>query len=436
MYLLFIVTSIILMTLSIKVFKKKINPCTVYCLIWFIALSLHDSGLIYFEKLSIKAYVIIILFELILCSGIMIGRCFKFVIGRKQFKTVFTDIDGVDFSLLDKLIAITTIISAFAIVPNILLVISKYGISGIVANMAEIYQERESGELSYVNYFSPMIYIALMMMSVRIKKVGVKPFFIVPIILAILNALSFGGRNNIIYTILMIIIPLVVNDKSSKDKEVSDIHVSHKRRYIFVALLIIACVIVFSQINTMRSLATVIPHYISPVMQRLVSKNYSFYRTILYISEPIAYFNKYLENQYFSFGANTFYFWYKQLNKVGFDLNIMATLPTYNIPMQCNVGTYITELLIDFDFESFFIVFIFGVLFGVAYRRYSENNLEFGSTFLMTVFYIVIILSFFMWYLRSTTIWLILLYGWGISFIWKRLTIRERKLVRSGAVIE
>lgn len=397
----------------------------IYCLMWFIALSLHDSGLIYFEKLSTKAYVLIIVFELMLCFGIFVGKYFKFTVGKNQFVSVFSTVDYIDFSFFDKLIVITTGIAAIAIIPNFLLITAKYGLTGIVKNMADIYQERQTGELPYVDYFAPMIYVSLMMMSIRIKKIGVKPFFIIPILLAIINALSFGGRNNIVYTILTIVIPIVAINKKTNTEKIDTSHRSHVKRNIFVTFLIIGCVIVFSQINMMRSLATVIPHYISPLMQKLVSKNYSIYRTVLYISEPIAYLNKFLQNQYFSFGANTFYFWYKQLNKAGFDLEIMTTLPFYNVPMQCNVGTYITELLIDFNYGSYFVIFIFGVIFGISYRRYNDNNIEIGSAFLMTVFYIIIILSFFMWYLRSTTIWLILLYGWIISVIWKRVTIRE-----------
>lgn len=429
MYLLFVIVSVLLIMLARNIIRKWINPCTVYIVIWWIALSLHDLNLIYYNDMKKITYLYIIAYECFICFGIMIGNKYKFVLGRKNIYYQVSNENDFDYTQLDKLIYATAIFAACAIIPNIMMILVKYGFSGIISNMADIYAARESGEMDYVNYFAPMIYVSLVLMSIRIKKGGMKFCFIFVIVLAILNALSFGGRNNVMYTVLAILLPFLVNnDNRNKKMKVVKTNKFNRKRKRVVGVVIILCVVILYKINMQRALATVIPNNISPLMKSLVTKNYSIYKTVQYISEPISYLDVYLDNSYFKFGVNTFYFWYKQMNKIGFNFPILTTLPFYNVPMQCNVGTYITELRIDFSWFGLFIAFFFGLILGISYRRFRLDDTDILAALLMTIFYIALILSFFMWHIRSTTIWLFVLYSIFVSLVWNRFCRHKHRL--------
>ena len=94
------------------------------------------------------------------------------------------------------------------------------------------------------------------------------------IVLAILNALSFGGRNNVMYTVLAILLPFLVNnDNRNKKMKVVKTNKFNRKRKRVVGVVIILCVVILYKINMQRALATVIPNNISPLMKSLVTKN-------------------------------------------------------------------------------------------------------------------------------------------------------------------
>ena len=83
MYLLFVIISVFLLMLARNTIGKWINPCTVYIVIWWIALSIHDLNLIYYNDMKKVTYLYIIAYECFVCFGIMIGSKYKFVFGKK-----------------------------------------------------------------------------------------------------------------------------------------------------------------------------------------------------------------------------------------------------------------------------------------------------------------------------------------------------------------
>ena len=419
-FLLFIIISVFLFGLSRAIFNKIVNPCSVYITIWCVVLTLYKMNLIYYDRLINKTNIIIIVYEISIVFGIIFGSKIKHKNNRLEN---YKNDNKIDCRLLNRYIYITSFLAAIAIVPNTLLTISKYGFIGMFTNISKIYRDRLIGEEFRIGYFSPMIFICLILVAIRIKKDGLKKYDLIVVILAALNAVTFGGRNNMVYTIIFILTPLLVDVKIKAGlelEEIKSLNKNRKRIYRSIILLLVVGVPVFYIINMQRALATVIPKNISPILQTLVAKNYSIYRTLLYITVPVAYMNNYLKNSYFMFGVNTFNFLYKELNHLGFNIPRMETLPFYNVPMSSNVGTYITELTIDFSVFGPLVIFLLGAIFGYYYSVYRRNNMNIWAAIIMSTGYVTVILSFFMWQIRSTTICLVIIYGFIISVFFNR----------------
>ena len=406
MLIAFYICSVFLFVISHYFFKRWVNPCSVYVIIWFAIVTLYNLNLIYYAPLISVTYRYIIVFEIAISLGLFLGNKFALRFSNKK-SIAFSNSDDFDDrkfnSVLDKAIIVTAVLSSISIIPNFIIVVRKYGISDIMSNVASIYQAREAGEIDYVNYFSPIIFVTLVLMSIRIKKYGFKSYFLFVYLLAVINALSFGGRNYIVYTIILATTPILIY----RDNVIQQTFFKKYRTRILVFIALAGSGYVLYLINYQRAINTVISPYISPVMANLVKINYSFYKTFQYLTEPLAYLNSYLKDPYYSFGGNTFSFWYKQINRFGFDIPRIESLPFRNIPMSCNVGTYITELIIDFgNVFSVFVIFIFGFLMGRFYCRSLKNQYDVEAISLTSLLYISIILSFFMWHVRGTNMWI------------------------------
>ena len=68
MFLLYIVLSVILIMLSILIFKKRINPFSVYAVLWLLLICLYASEIIQYNPITnytwLIFYVVLIMFFL------------------------------------------------------------------------------------------------------------------------------------------------------------------------------------------------------------------------------------------------------------------------------------------------------------------------------------------------------------------------------------
>lgn len=411
MLIFFIVISFALLIFSFKICKSILNPCSVYVVIWVFSLLLHESGLIIYNPLHTLTYVVIILFEVLFSLGVFLG--FLLI----KIKPKERNVSAHNSKLFDRCILATSLIASIAIIPNFIIIINKYGFVEAFNNVSNIYIGRESGEIEYFDYLSPLIYISLILMGINFGHKHFKVFYVLPIILALINSITFGGRNNVVAAGICIIVPFLVCRFITRKRVKTVDHKKHPLRLILCIAALASIIIVFYTINNQRALATSIPPNISPLMKQLVERDYGIYKVVQYFTEPISYLDVYLENPYQMFGANTFNFFYKELNKIGFDFERLPTLPFYAIPMQCNVGSYITELIIDFSYYSVFMCFIFGLSVSIFCKISRANPDSVFSVVCLTILYNCIILSFFMWCMRSTNIWVEIIYSVPVSII-------------------
>jgi oligosaccharide repeat unit polymerase len=382
-------------------YKKTINPITIYAAIWVVIVGLYEIRMVNYFPLSNTTYLIIISFFIIYSFGNLLGHKIVKISRKPPFaKDIYE-------KKLFQVIMLTMFIAAIAIVPNTFILIQKYGVLGLFSSTVEIYYEREFGTgLSTIGYFSPVIFTSLIFVSVHIKKFGLKKSFLFVFILAIMNVMTFGGRNNIIISLFSVIIPLFAFDNKIK---------LTKKSKIWIGLGISVFIIVFSIINNARANVTTVSNFVAQQYSVLFQSNQGLYKIYTYMTGPLGYLNSYLQDPYFSFGANTFLPIYKQLVKVGFDIELMSSLPFRNIPISTNVGTYITELIIDFSIPgAFAFILIFGFLVGV-YAKRIEKYESLSSYFIVTMFLLLIMMSFFMWYMRSINLWIATFVGIMLS---------------------
>ena len=78
----FAITNLTVIIVSINQFKKIINPCSLYALIWSVDILLFYMKGFPYEDLSTWTVIIILLFEVALCTGIMIGEKYTFVFNK------------------------------------------------------------------------------------------------------------------------------------------------------------------------------------------------------------------------------------------------------------------------------------------------------------------------------------------------------------------
>lgn len=359
---------------------------------------MYSTRLILYDELSTKALVLILVCAVAVTLGVGVGYRTR----RSGEGTGWGMLNEQAKEVFDRFIAMTAIVAAMAIIPNTFTVLRRYGLGAVGADVAGIYSDRESGELGLLGYVSPVIYLSLMLLGVRARVWGFKWRHLLVVVLALCNAFVFGGRNNAMYAILFFLIPYVIAGRTVAGRS-SSVNVL---RAIGMASPFVAS---FFVINSQRAKATVVPENISPLMQRLVEMEYSTYRTVLYFTEPIAYLNGFLDIPDYRFGANTFHFIYKQLSKIDSRFTVDATLPFRFVPMPCNVGTYITELVMDFGSFAPLVLMVFGVVLGWCYRRFEESPANILSGVVATVLLVCLYLSFFMWHMRSTNLWMVLL---------------------------
>lgn len=437
MIILFYFISFLVIVFSVYIFKQLINPCSLYALIWLLGITLYIFKGFPYEDLSAKTIIVIILFELFLTIGIMIGERNKIRIGNERRTSI--PIRTINYNsiaakkIIDKYIVISTLIAAISIVSGLYGVLaSNANILSLIKNVSQTYHDRVNGNINYgIGIFASMIYVTIILISFQISNGRFKLFYIIPILLAFVNSINLGGRNASVYTIICLLAPIFIskNKKFKMNNEKKRIRKSIK----IITILSAAAIVVFLTINSQRAQNSRVLYYngnmISSWLSVYVQKSKGFLTGYSYFTGPFAYLNYFLDNPYYSFGVNTFYFIFRQLAKFGFDVPIMTSLPFYNVPQSMNVGTYITELLIDFGLVGGIIVsFIFGITFGVFHRRTKDDDLT--AYLFTTLMYICILLSFFMWYIRTPAIWLACFYGFIL------ISRIKKKLVNEGCFFD
>jgi hypothetical protein len=398
--------------LSSKRFRGRLNPITLYNAIWAAILFLYSLELVRYEPLSTGSIVAVVVFAGILTASSLVGLAKNESRSPPPHGTLYgRGLEGSSHIAapsierrLRVVIVGCAVAAAIVVIPNVARVVGAYGPAGLVESMYQIYLDRESGNIGWKAAFGsvlpPLAFVGTLFAGIHLRRFGYHGVCILPITVALLHALSFGGRNSLVIPAICLLVPMVGIPPSRRRKT--------RATYWTMAMAGVFALLA-SLVNSAAAVATTITPYVSQRMSVIAAVAPGVSKAYIYLTAPLAVLNRFLDNPFELFGVNTLFPVYSQLDRFGFSLPIWRTLPLYEVPVRVNVGTYLMELWIDFSWlGAAVVVAALGFLAGRCWRRagYSDSTV---SNAVLTVLYLLLCLSFFMWYGRSVTVWILVM---------------------------
>ena len=406
--------------IAYKTYKNYYNPICLYSIVWQIALTIHESGLIIFYELSFFTWFIIMLIQIFFIIGTFIGN--KIKLSKKNTKKNDYD-ENILKNELKKWIIITTVISGIAILFNFWHVVKIYGLD-LISSLTDVYSDRVNNlvEIEAIPYLGSFIYIAFSLNGMYLKKFGFTLLTIPSFILVFINSLTSGGRAGIVFNLIIFISSYIFID----DKNIR-IRIKNKFFIVLGTILFFIMIILVSN----QRVAGIQLTYATGKYTKIFGNNILIYKVLTYIGGPIGVLNEYLKRCDFSFGQNTFLTFYNLLSKIKIIERINQYQEFYYIPIRCNVGTWIREIIEDFTIGGALLsTIVFGAYSGYVYKA-AKKTKKIQYVLVLSMIMLVIGLSFFDWRFRSSNIWISIIFGWLITKnISKKMTIvREEELI-------
>lgn len=407
--LLYSTINLILVLLGKNCFKKWFNPITIYSIVWEISLLFHQSGFIYYYDMTWYTWFVIYFCQIIFTFACCIEHSFGFY-QKNATQPFYYQRDDVLKKTLRKYIFITLVVSGTAILINLSFIIETYG-TDLLLVVTDVYDDRvnEGIDLQKVPYLGQFIFVTLPMLGIYVKKYGFSILLLPAILLVCLNSFTSGGRAGIVFSLLLIIFGYLLTEKP--------VHVKKNRcnlNYIWLLICLGALVAMIVQLSEIRSVSST-NEYATQSYKNLFGDNPTIFKTVSYISNPIATLNEYLKTEDFYFGKNTFLPIYNILAKFGFIDRFEQYQEWYYTPMGCNVGTWLRELIQDFTLIGCVVsVFVFGIVTTKAYMN-SQKNCDIKNKIIGSVLFMIVTLSFFDWKLRGSNMWIALFCGYYIG---------------------
>lgn len=409
MYIVWMITAAIMITTVTKATKRIFNPINVYIVIWTIILSLYEMDLIHYQKLSLSCWMVIICALVVLFIGYILGLEDKVRIRKGRFNK--NSGKPISQKKLKKIIAILIFISLIAILPNTVTIISRYGID-FMMDTTQIYSDNLVGNASKtIPYLGSFAQAAVICSGIYLYRFGFTWLSIMALVLSVLSGVPSGSRGYLIFSIIYYILPTAIMSTKLK--------YTLRKNWKILFLSMTCIIVVFLILTNNRSANIANQSYYSSIINTLASSNPSIVKNLLYITSPIAVLNAFISNPVFNFGANSFLPLANILTKVGVNIDFPRYQEFYYVPMRMNAGTWIRELIQDFGWiSSFFVILFIGFILGRIAKRQSTrgNHLSVSLLYLDIVIYSMLIMSFYVWYLREGFVYVLLL---NTLLIWR-----------------
>ena len=415
--------NILVALLGKRSYGSWFNPVSLYSLVWEIAVGLHESKLITFYELSGYTWFIIFLMQTLFVVSCFAGIHSKLVIGNFR-PTSSNEVDNKELKKqIKKYIIITTSVASIAIFTSLYGTISRFG-TQLLSNLTSIYAARVYNQetAKTIPYIGSFLYIALPLCGIYLKRFGFSFLAVPPFVLAFLDALNSGGRAGIVFSMILFASAYYITDMNASTGKKP---IAKRRKvfmYIGVAIFAVMIIVISIQRNAGQNLT-----YATPAFEKIFGNNLLVYKTMTYIAGPIGVLNEYLKTSELHFGQNTFLTVFNLLNKLGIGERVEQYQEWFYTPLPCNVGTFIRELIEDFTVVGAAIsVLIFGYATSRSYMN-AKKDYNTRSKVMWAILSLVLLLSFFDWKLRSSNIWIALLFGFIIcSQIDRKARINRR----------
>ena len=391
------------------IYRNFFNPICLYSIVWGVAVFVHQSGLVVFYDLTPFCWIVIFASHLLFILGCFIGwnlntdekpieaEC---VCDEQLKKWMFIGI------------VVTMSLAAIAIIANLKAMISIYGFN-LMEQIVLIYGDRinETEKIETVPYLGSFIFIALPLLGSYLKKFGFNAIVIPCVLLACADALISGARGGIIFALLLFLAGYLCVDK---EHELSSSVSNGKGRAIFLLICLVTFVSMILFVSNERADGLKMA-YATDLYKDLFGYNVALYKGLAYVAGPIGTLNEYLRECEFHFGRNSFLTIYNVLARLGLMEPINHYQEFFLTPMECNVGTWVREIIEDFTLvgATFFIP-LFGVLSSCVYSMALKRR-TITMKIIWSVFALVLALSFYDWKFRSASMWIAALFGFLIG---------------------
>lgn len=404
---LYFITFCTLYLFSKILYRNKMNPIVIYTGIWFICVFVYNCGIIRFYPLKWETFGYIYGANIVFVLGCLLGiffSIFSVKITGNNYKRSWESKQNI----LRAIILLTSIISAFSIVPDVVNSISIYGFN-LLANTSDMYFNEITTSQESALSFSAFIFVTAIYVGIYIVEYGFDKSIYFPFLMFVLFAFSKGSRGTFVIIIFLLLSQITLPGKQrivSKDSFKKNIKKLFKIFSVFVAIVIAITIV-------RRSSEDVYYGYLAfdflsgTVIVSLLG----------YISSGIG-----CLNQFFDFPITSdhpilfFRVFYIFFNKLGIsDVNTIIHFPTYFTPIPGNVLTYIGELYIDFQNFLFIVVLILATIFSYSFCKVNREDSIFYRT-LYAVMFVYFVLSFFASFLHAAGLWYALVFGIFFSF--------------------
>lgn len=390
------ILSVIFVLISIKYYSVFLNPISIYSIVWIFAILIHQSGLIYYNELLPRTWIFITISYIFFCGFSLLHK-------PNSFPEMTSVKD--DRNIIKKYLIITLLIASLGILSSIVNIISIYG-TNLLYNLTNIYAARvyDNVDFQVIPYVGSFIYIALPLAGIYVRRFGVSIWIMYAFVLIALNSLTSGARAGIVFSLLLFVYGFTLSGNKSKVRVKTK---SNKIGLYIGSLILVAFFVIVSQ---SRAAGNQLP-YATDVFYKYFGDNALLYKLFAYVANPVGVLNEYLKECDFYFGKNTFLPLYNIIAKFGIIDRIDQYQSWYSVPADCNVGTWLRELIEDFTWAGAIIaVSIFSYITSKVYIKSIKLN-QTSSIIISSILLMMVTLSFFDWKLRTSGLWIALIFG-------------------------
>lgn len=402
-------------------FKKWINPVSIYGSIWVVMILFYEMRLMAYVTLRNETWIVIIAAYILLMFGsitVFAARGLHKPFDEKEIEktTVISPLFDNEAKLLVRLILTLSFLGLISTAHHWYNLIREFGsITNVLLQAAVIYQMRVEGEIGTgIPYIFAGVHMALFLTGIYTAYKNKFNFLIlIPFLIIILKSLAEVSRAGLLLGLFEFIIGFVFYKQYLNSIKTSE--KKSNKKIIFGLVIILALVIAG---------ATAVKVFRAPYESFKASssslnkyeKGIFFSPTIyLYLSSHIGVLNNYLqeqdENNYF--GEVTFFPVYRLISKFEVIEEPRYYQKGYFIPMWSNTGTYLRDLHADFGYFGLFLIpFLLGMISTFYWIKFYENKRMIDFILLG---YITIVMSY-SFLLMATRFgnWLISLIGFVI----------------------
>jgi oligosaccharide repeat unit polymerase len=396
-------TLVLVFIISKKIYKRKINPMTIYTFTWFFCFFIYSCGIIKFIPINWETFWFIYGANLCVVVGCIIGKILAYInlnFSRIKIKRATENKKGI----MKKVILWTSILAAIEIIPNVYESITQYGFN-LIANTSTLYFNELSSTQDSAVSLSAFIFVTAAFLGMYISDYGFDKSLIIPIVILSLFAVSKGSRGTFV-----IIMSLVIAAMTLPSKRTEKIHKLLKHNRLKKISLVILFVTIIIAITMSRQSVDKSVYANYAVVSFLA--NSVFVSIFGYFGSGIGCLDQFLfnpiEQNYPRFFFRVFFILFNKLGITSVDTEF--NLPTYYIPMPANVITYIGELYYDFGNWLFLVIIIMAMLFSVSFCKAQKNGSIFQRN-TYAVMFTIFTLSFFANFGHTAGVWYALILG-------------------------